>query len=99
MNWQLDTNGGEIPHEHVVAPGETCDTCGRRVPHPKKVSSPVSKPLAYRAPLDEYEAHLEAIDAAAEELGFTQNKYHRYVTVNYALALILQGARLEETGG
>ena len=68
------------------------------MPFPKKESSPKSKPLAYRAPLDDYDSHLEAIDAAAEELGFTQSKYHRFVTVNYALALVLQGARLTETG-
>lgn len=98
--WQLDIHGGETPHEEVVAPGETCDRCHRRVPYPKTSSSPKSKPLAYRAPtIEEHAAHLEAMDAAAEVLGIKESKFHRFNVANYGLALILQGARLEETGG
>lgn len=81
-----------------VSPGETCQLCKRRVPHPKKSTSPTTKPLAYRAPLDEYDAHLEAIDTVADILGIKANKYHRFTTINYALAVVLQGARLTETG-
>ena len=101
MTWQLDINGGETPHEHVVgvAPGDKCPTCERRLPHPRQATSPTTKPLAYRIPLDEYDAHLEVIDAVADLLGVTAEKYHRYRTMSYCLAAVLQGARLEETGG
>lgn len=104
MTWQLDINGGEIPHEHVVAPnelrvepGQTCVVCKRRVPHPRQATSPKTKPLAYRVPEGEYDAHLETIDAVAELLGIKETKYHRYNTVNAGMLALLQGARLTET--
>ena len=81
-----------------VHPGDSCPTCKRRVPHPKKETTPTTKPIAYRVPLDEYDAHLEVIDAVAEELGVTAEKYHRFRAISYAMAVVLQGARLEETG-
>ena len=104
MTWQLDINGGETPHEQVVGelrvePGQTCVVCKRRVPHPRKETSPRTKPLSYRIPEGEYEAHLETIDAVAELLGIKETKYHRYNTVNAGMLALLQGARLEETGG
>ena len=40
-----------------------------------------------------------AIDAVAELLGIKETKYHRYNTVNAGMLALLQGARLEETGG
>lgn len=86
-------------HLQVVNPGAPCPTCLRRVPFPKVATSPTTKPLAYRIPLDEYDAHLEVIDAVADLLGVTGEKYHRYRTMSYCLAAVLQGARLEETGG
>ena len=82
-----------------IHPGDTCDRCGRRVPHPKKASSPTTRPLAYRVPEGDYEAHLETIDAVAELLGIKETKYHRFNTVNAGLLALLQGARLEESGG
>ena len=82
-----------------LQPGSTCDLCHRRIPHPKKPTSPTTKPIAYRAPLDEYDAHLEVIDAVAELLGVKEEPYHRFKALSYALACVLQGARLEETGG
>ncbi len=80
----------------MIAPGDTCNSCGRRVPHPKKSTSPTTKPIAYRAPLDEYESHLEVIDAVAELLGVKQEKFHRYKTISYAMAAVLQhGLRVD----
>ena len=102
MNWQLDTSGGETPHEHVVAevaPGDKCPTCERRVPHPKKADSPQSKVFAYRVPLDDAETHGEILDAAATELGIFSEPHHRFKLALYGATLILQGARLDETGG
>lgn len=82
-----------------IHPGDTCPTCARRLPFPKKETSPKTRPLAYRIPLDEADAHLEVIDAVAELIGVTGEKYHRYKTMNFALIAVLQGARLDKTGG
>ena len=80
-----------------IHPGDTCPTCSRRVPHPKKATSPTTKPIAYRAPLDEYEAHLEVIDAVAELLGVKSEPFHRYKAISYcAAAVLLHGLRVEE---
>ena len=107
MTWQLDINGGETPHEHVVVapnelrvePGQTCVVCKRRVPHPKKADSPQSKVFAYRVPIDDAETHGEILDAAATELGIFSEPHHRFRLALYGALLVLQGARLEETGG
>ena len=103
---QLTVTGEEISHEEVAGhthdgpiPGSTCPGCKRRVPYPKKPTSPTTRPIAYRVPLDEYDAHLEVIDAVAELLGVKEEPYHRFKALSYALACVLQGARLEETGG
>lgn len=82
----------------MVAPGDTCDGCGRRVPHPKKETSPQSKVTAYRVPLDLVESHEEIAQAAAEELDLHSKPYWRWALNSYCYALVLQGARLEETG-
>ena len=58
----------------------------------------MTRPLAYRVPEGDYEAHLETIDAVAELLGIKESKYHRFNTVNAGLLALLQGARLAETG-
>lgn len=89
----------EVPHTHEISPGQSCPTCSRRVPYPKTAASPKTKPLAYRVPEGEYDAHLETIDAVAELLGIKETKYHRYNTVNAGMLALLQGARLEEAGG
>jgi hypothetical protein len=81
------------------APGTTCVLCRRRVPHPKKKESPQSKVVAYRVPLDDAETHQEIIAATARELGLDEGKYHKWQTISYALACVLQGARFEEHGG
>lgn len=98
---QLDIDGGATPHEDVVGhvhPGDTCPTCARRVPHPKKAGSPTSKVHAYRTPLDEADAHGDVIDAVAELLGVKSEPFHKFKTISYALACVLQGARMDEKG-
>lgn len=82
-----------------VAPGDTCDNCGRRVPHPKKPSSPTSKVTAYRTPLDLAESHDEIAVELAKELGVYEKPFWRWALNSYAYAVLLQGARLEEAGG
>lgn len=82
-----------------VHPGDTCPVCTRRVPFPKKADSPQSKVFAYRVPIDDAETHGEILDAAATELGIFSEPHHRFRLALYGATLILQGARLEETGG
>lgn len=78
-------------------PGTTCPSCERRIPFPKKSNSPTTRPLAYRIPLDEADAHLEVLDAVAELLGISEEKFHRFKTISYcAAAVLLHGLRLEE---
>src|SRR3990167_3477425 len=36
-----------------IEPGQSCPTCERRMPYPKRESSPVTKTRSYRVPLDE----------------------------------------------
>ena len=47
--------------------------------------------------MDEYEAHLEVIDAVAELLGVKSEPFHRYKAISYAMAAVLMhGLRVEE---
>lgn len=52
-----------------VTPGETCPECNRRVPHPRKPSSPKSKVVGFRIPVDEADDVMEAWKMRAERLG------------------------------
>lgn len=93
MTWQLDINGGETPHEHVVgvAPGDKCPTCERRLPHPKKADSPQSKVWAMRLPNDEVDAHNELTEALADHLGIsTSEKFWKWKTDAMAKVIALQ---------
>lgn len=83
----------------MTHPGETCPECQRRVPYPKQKTSPQSKVVAYRIPLDDAVTHTELAEVAATELGILENKYWRWALHSYCYALILTGHRMEETGG
>jgi hypothetical protein len=83
----------------MTEPGEKCPECQRRVPHPKKPNSPESKVVSYRVPLDDAETHNEVATVVAELVGLDGAKYWRWALHNYAYAVLLQGARLEDTGG
>ena len=85
----------EASHIHE---GDTCPTCNRRVPHAKKKASPKTKVSSYRTPLDDAESHDEVAQAAAEALDIYRKPHWRWALNTYGYALILQGARLEETG-
>ena len=99
----MDLNGDLIPaddglhsvhHDLHPAPGETCESCGRRVPHPKKPTSPNSKPRSYRVPLDEADAHEEVLTQAAKHLGTHERPLWQWQTYTIALALVLQDEKL-----
>ncbi len=74
----------------MTEPGEKCQGCGRRVPHPKKPTTPSSKTVSFRVPLDDVEAWKEALDAAAEHVGLFGKPYHQYRTLSAGLVLLLQ---------
>ena len=83
-------SGGAVQVPPSVSPGETCPVCERRVPHPKKKTSPKSKPFAFRIPLDATDQFKEIVDAAAEHLGCKEEPNHVYKTLLSALVLLLQ---------
>lgn len=76
------------------APGDTCGACGRRVPHERKPSSPKTKSIAYRVPLDELEAHEEVAETAARFIGVHERPHWRYLLNTYAYAALLQDESL-----
>jgi hypothetical protein len=82
------------PYIHEIAPGDTCPTCERRKPFPKKEATPVTKVKAYRVPVDEAVAHDDVLDEAAKHLGTFGRPYHHWATITVALALVLQDENL-----
>jgi hypothetical protein len=89
---KLDVETGEVS---VVAPepGENCPTCERRVPHPKKESSPKTTVVkSWRLPAEEKEAREETIAATAEHLGIsTKEKFWMDKLILHLCVLALQG--------
>ena len=81
---------GGIPQPPVIAPGNDCPTCHRRVPHPKKPSSPESEVFSTRMPLGEKKTFNEMIDAAAKSHGLHDKPHHKYWTLLHGLVLLLQ---------
>lgn len=78
-----------------VQPGETCERCKRRVPHPKKATSPTTKVWSTRVPIDDAETFSELVDAAAEHHGLSSRPHHRFWCLLYAVTLLLQQERGE----
>lgn len=80
-------------HTHLE-PGQSCPTCERRLPFPRKESSPTSKTFAYRVPVDEAEAHQDVLEQAARFVGVGEQPFERFKVVALALALVLQDESL-----
>ena len=91
-------NHPEEQTPHDLAPGQTCFGCGRRVPYPKKETSPDSRVVSFRVPLDEYEEFAEIRQAAAEHIGVYKNPYWVYRLLIRACAELLAGRGEDETG-
>lgn len=81
-----------------VEPGDECPTCNRKVPHPRKTSSPESKPVSYRVPMDEIDAHRVVLEEAAKHLGTAGRPHEIFWTYTYALAAVLQDESLRGAG-
>ena len=88
---------GGVTH-HGLLPGQECPGCHRKLPHPKKESSPDTKTVSYRLPVDEADAHEEAWAAAGEYLGVDGQKFEKFKVLSLALALVLQEPSLKGFG-
>lgn len=82
----------------MIEPGQTCASCGRRMPHPRKPTSPDSRPLSYRVPVDEFDAHKVVLAEASRHLGTTGRPHEVFWTYTYALAAVLQDESLKGAG-
>jgi hypothetical protein len=83
MNGDVNPHGDLIGHPQ---PGETCPTCDRRVNHPKKETTPESKPTPIgRMPLDEAESFESRLDDFARRTSFYKRPYYKYRTVELCL--------------
>jgi hypothetical protein len=71
-------------------PGSTCELCKRKVPHPRKSDSPVSRVKAFRIPADEREAFEGLLGAAEEIVGVHSQPFATYKVLLAALALVVQ---------
>jgi len=74
-------------------PGQDCPTCGRRVPHPRKPTSPKTKTMGIRVPLDVADELEEIYAAAGKHLGCYEEPGWRYKVLLTSLVLLLQDAR------
>ena len=79
-------------------PGDTCNGCGRRIPYPKKETSPATRTIGKHVPVDEYDAHNEVAVAAAEHLGVYRKPHWRYALDTIAYAAVLQDESLRGIG-
>ena len=70
----------------MVAPGDRCPSCERRVPLPKKSTSPTSEVVSLRTPPDTKDQFRETLEAVAEHWGLLGKPFHLYWTINYMLA-------------
>lgn len=77
-----------------VEPGKPCPSCHRRIPHPKKPSSPKTSTKSYRVPVDEAEAHNDVVEQAARFVGCHERPHWMYQLVTLACALVLQDESL-----
>lgn len=82
----------------MIEPGHTCPTCARRVPHPRKQTSPDTKVFSYRVPLDAADDHAEIRDQVAEYLGTAGRPHDAFWTLTYAFAAVLQDESLRDVG-
>ena len=84
---------GEIP------PGEECPSCHRRIPHPKKKSSPQTRVFSTRVPIDDADTFKDLVDAAAEHMGIKERPHHVYNVLLTGVTLVLQSPKEHLPGG
>lgn len=77
---------GECP----IPEGQECPTCNRRVPKRKKASSPLTKVVSIRVPIDDAEVFEEILEAAAKHADLYEKGHWKFWTVHRGLVLLLQ---------
>lgn len=82
----------------MIEPGHTCPTCDRRVPFPRKQTSPDTVVFSYRAPSDEADAHREVLEQVSRFLGTYERPHERFWTLTFCLAAVLQDESLRGAG-
>ena len=85
-------------HIHELPPGTTCEACKRKIPYPRKETSPLSKTFSYRVPADEAVAHQELMEEAARYVGVAEQPFERFKLLALAVALVLQDEGLRGFG-
>lgn len=93
---ERDSSDAGVHADHPLdslQPGEDCPTCLRRVPHKKKASTPTSKTVSFRMPLEAHESYEEVIAAAAQHLGVYEQPFWKFAVVNAGLVYALQGPK------
>lgn len=78
------------PHSDVPE-GTECPKCHRRVPRKRKKTTPESKVISFRLPIDNADAWEEIIEAAANHLNVKAEAYWKWQTLEKALVIVLQG--------
>jgi len=84
---------------HELTPGQTCPSCARRIPYPKKDTSPDTRSITLRVPIDEAESFEEIFEAAAKHIGAHDQPHWRYRTVLWGFVLALESAGAKELEG
>lgn len=77
-------------HACPIPEGQECPTCLRRVPRAKKPSSPATKVVSIRIPVDDVERFTEILEAAARNDGTYEKPHWQYWTVLRGLVRTLQ---------
>ena len=85
--------------EHPVEPGHDCPTCKRRVPIPKKKSSPTTRVFSVRVPVADAGSFDELIESLSEHLGIKSKPHHKFWAIHYAAAAALQDESLKDALG
>ena len=75
-----------------IPEGQECPTCLRKVPRAKKPSSPKTKVVSLRVPLDDAETFEEILVQAAKNVDLYEKGHWRYFTVLRGLVHVLQEA-------
>ena len=81
------------PAASSPSPGHDCPTCHRRIPHPKKDTTPTNRPFSFRIPEEERDAFREVLEAASRHIGNHDKPFWQWNTVNAGLVLLLQGSK------
>lgn len=71
-----------------VQPGETCQLCKRRVPHPRTAKSPRSKVSAFRAPAEVVDELKDRLSRLAGDCGFDKLPYVEARTILLLLTIV-----------